>query len=131
MFRPSVELAWRTSASVNTGMGPWRQRLTSSGPIHLSGGVASSDRKIIRDETGDLRADHLLAFPGPVSSLTMLKRASEPRKRRHTVPKCSMAGTVSRPENRMVRDELYACCDVIGTRAAIANHGCSRRKVVF
>src|ERR1039458_6776650 len=36
--------------------------------------------------------------------------------------------TVSGPENRMVRDELYACCDVIGACESIANHTVRRRK---
>ena len=90
-LRPWIELARRTSASVNTGTGPWMQRFTSSGPIHLSGGVASSVAKSSETKLA-ICAPIVRAVPGPVSSLTMLNKASEPRKRRHTVPKCSMAG---------------------------------------
>src|SRR6185369_628895 len=41
------------------------------------------------------------------------------------MPHCSQmldGRPVSRSQNRMVRDELYAGCDVIGAREAIANH---------
>ena len=128
MFRPWVELARRTSASVNIGTGPWMQRFTSSGQIHLSGGVASSVAKSSETKLAICAPITPVQFLNQSLQLTMLKRASEPRKRRHTVPKCSMAAPYL---GRRTGWSAMNCTQVAmssGRAQAILNHGVPGRK---
>jgi hypothetical protein len=99
-------------------------------PDPFEGWCDQLSRKSIGDKTSDVRADR------PATSRTSLfaddaEKSIRAKKTAPNLPQLIDGSAVSRPENRMVRDELYACCDVIGAREAIVNHAVPERKVAF